>query len=201
MARTVTIGAASRQLPGEAVNGDAWRVDWHNGQCRIAVIDGLGHGPLAAEASNAALSTLAAFPELDSERALLACHTALSHTRGAAMSIVCLDPVHAQLVYAGIGNVEGVLCQTARQTHLVAYRGIVGANIGRVRSATLPLESGWLLVLHTDGVSTKFELPKLVADFGSDPPALAREILAGWGQSRDDATVVVAAASVGPLPH
>ena len=53
----VSVSYAVRQAaPGETVCGDAWAVVQDDHRAAIIVADGLGHGPLAAEASQAAVS-------------------------------------------------------------------------------------------------------------------------------------------------
>ena len=52
----VAIAVAARAYPGETVSGDAWQVDWHGSVCRIALVDGLGHGSQAAVAASAAVA-------------------------------------------------------------------------------------------------------------------------------------------------
>ncbi len=58
----VAVAVAARPYPGETVSGDAWQIDWHESVCRIALIDGLGHGSQAAAAALAAVAALAAEP-------------------------------------------------------------------------------------------------------------------------------------------
>src|SRR6202035_815002 len=99
----------------EVANGDAWRIDWVAGTCRIAVIDGLGHGPQAAAAAEAALNTLGEYPAFAPSAALEACHTALHSTRGAAISIARIDSAARELTYAGVGNGDGHLLRGGPQ--------------------------------------------------------------------------------------
>jgi serine phosphatase RsbU (regulator of sigma subunit) len=190
----LTVAAASRPHPGETVNGDAWTVVWHDGGCLLALIDGLGHGPEAAAAARAATDVLAAAPHLVPAEALQACHHALRGTRGAAISVVQIAPASRQLVYAGVGNVEARLWLPEGWQRPIAYRGIVGAVMPRVRPFELTLAADWLLVLHTDGVSARFDPDQLAPAVRGHPQALADAILAGWGRPSDDATVVVARA-------
>jgi serine phosphatase RsbU (regulator of sigma subunit) len=192
--RPLTVAAASRPHPGEAVNGDAWIVVPHEGGCLLAVIDGLGHGPEAAAAAHAASDVLAAAPHLAPAEALQACHSALRGTRGAAISVVQIVPASQRLVYAGVGNVEARLRLADGWQRPIAYRGIVGAVMPRVRSFELTLAPDWLLVLHTDGVSARFDLDQLAPEVRDNPQPLADAILAGWARQTDDATVVVARA-------
>lgn len=74
----------------------------------------------------------------------------------------------------------------------MAYRGIVGAAIPTLRTFELALGPDWLLIVHTDGISTRFDSDALEAARRGDPQALADAVLAGWARATDDATVVVA---------
>jgi serine phosphatase RsbU (regulator of sigma subunit) len=197
-ARPIAVAAASRTYPGESENGDAWAVHWHEGRCRIAVIDGLGHGPLAAAAARLALAALDALPELAPAEALTVCHRALVGSRGAVITVVQIDSPAHRLTHAGIGNIDGYLCGATRVTHLVSDRGIVGGATRQIRAYGTDLDAGWLLLLHTDGVSARFNLREQCVLYSSDPQVLANAILANWGRTTDDATVVVACPIVLP---
>jgi serine phosphatase RsbU (regulator of sigma subunit) len=186
------VAAASRPFPGQTVNGDAWAELWHEGVCRLVVVDGLGHGPLAAEASQCALDTLAAAPALSPDAALRRCHEAIRHTRGAAVAIASIDVVKMRLSVASVGNVESLLRQGGRTQRPMSFRGIVGAAFPTIRAQELPLQPGWLFVMHTDGVGSSVDLTG-VSDL--EPRELAETLLARWGRGRDDATVVVARAN------
>jgi serine phosphatase RsbU (regulator of sigma subunit) len=190
--RPLTVAGASRPYPGETANGDAWTVDWHAGACRIAVIDGLGHGPQAAAAAQLAVATLAARPGLPPVEALRACHSALQGSRGAAISVACVDAARGRLIYAGVGNVEARLRVGRTWQRLIAYRGVVGMTLPNVRAFEFELDAAWLLLLHSDGVSARFDPDALGAATRRAPQALADDILREWGRATDDATVVAA---------
>lgn len=197
----VKVAAATRSYPGETANGDAWAVQRHAGTYRIAVIDGLGHGPAAAAAAAAALRCLGRTPGLDPAASLLACHAALAGTRGAAISVVTIDPVGGRLSFAGVGNVEARLWSAGTAHRPMVYRGIVGAAVPTVRAFNFPLADDWLLVVHTDGIQLRNEPETLPAFAARDAQALADSILARWGRETDDATalvVVPAAVPTGP---
>jgi serine phosphatase RsbU (regulator of sigma subunit) len=190
--RALAIGTAARSYPGEQVNGDGWSIDWHLGSCRIALIDGLGHGPAAAAATLAAITALRSRPELAPADALRLCHQALIGTRGAVISLARLDTSHAKLTYAGVGNVEARLWHSTEQQRPIAYRGIVGVTMPKVRSFDLELGANWLLLLHTDGVRERFTLPDPADWVDLGPQLLAEEVLRRWGRPNDDAAVVIA---------
>ena len=185
------VATAARAYPGEVVSGDASRVDREGGGWRIAVIDGLGHGEGAAEAASAALAALSSHPGLDPAAALRQCHQALHGTRGAAIGVASIDPAEGRLVFAGVGNVEARLWHAGQEKHVSSARGIVGVILPNIRPEELALAEGWRLVMHTDGVSSRFNLAEL-AERDADPQTLADAILSGWTRTSDDAAVVVA---------
>jgi serine phosphatase RsbU (regulator of sigma subunit) len=188
---SVAVAVAARPYPGETVSGDAWQIDWHESVCRIALIDGLGHGSQAAAAALAAVAALAAEPALNPVDAVHCCHDALAGTRGAALLVASIDVSRGQLIVAGAGNVEARLCQDGGAKHLMTDRGIVGSVLPRVRSIEMALAPDWLLLLHTDGIKKRFDAQSQL-EAAPDGDGLAQAILAGWARATDDATVLVA---------
>ncbi len=188
----IVVAAASRPYPGEKANGDAWTVQRQTDGCRIALIDGLGHGPAAAAAAGAAVTALEGRPQADPVEALTACHQALVGTRGAVISIAAIAPARGRLVYAGVGNVEARLCQSRRVERPIALRGILGVVMPRLRSFEFALAPDWLLLLHTDGVSAHCRLNTEGVVTASDPQAIADLMLARCLRPTDDATVIIA---------
>jgi hypothetical protein len=106
--------------------------------------------------------------------------------------VAWVDIAQSRLLYAGIGNVEAVLSQNGRQQRPIAYRGIVGAMMRTIRPFELPLLGDWLLVMHTDGIRARFDIGKVDGYERRDPQSMADALLAEWGRTTDDATVVVA---------
>src|ERR1700730_16785170 len=84
-----------RPLPGQGVCGDrSIAVDVDGTAALIGVLDGLGHGELAAEAADYGVQILgdARGEALDS--LVQSCHRGLSNTRGGAVTPVHID-LHA----------------------------------------------------------------------------------------------------------
>ena len=190
----IAVVGASRPYPGELANGDTWTATWHEGYCRVALIDALGHGADAAAVAAVAIAALTEHPELDPVATLRLCHDALGRTRGAVVAVAQIDPHASTLTYVAIGNTEALLWQGGRIERPIGYRGVVGLTARTIRPFTFALQPDWLLVLHTDGVSGRFDLDGLSAEH-PDPQALADALLARWARPTDDATVVVARAA------
>jgi anti-sigma regulatory factor (Ser/Thr protein kinase) len=98
-------GAICLPIKGEYVCGDAWTAESDGNALMLLLADGLGHGPDAAKASNAAVDivphNLTKPPGMAMERA----HIALHGTRGAAIAICQIDRERSELRFAGVGNI------------------------------------------------------------------------------------------------
>lgn len=189
--RPLLIGAATRAHPHEVVNGDRVQLEQHGAIHRIAVIDGLGHGPAAAAASALAVDTLAAIPGADVPSSIRACHAALKDTRGAALSVIRIDLDAGRMTFAGLGNVEGVLAWPGGKHSLIPQRGIAGAIAPRIQEIDEDLPDSFIIMLCTDGIRTGVRSDLQFGPIVS-AEAFANELLTAWGRDADDAAVVVA---------
>lgn len=187
----IELATAARPYPGETVSGDAVSVEQHGGIYRLAVIDGLGHGPAAADAARAATAALAANPEFGPVEVLACAHRAVAGTRGAAIAVAAIDVHQQRMIYAGLGNIDAHLLQRGRVQRLSTDRGILGVTHRRLHPLSLDLERDWLLVMHSDGISARFDLSALLTEAGHEPRRLAEMLLLRWARTTDDATVAV----------
>ncbi|MDI5939205.1 anti-sigma regulatory factor, partial [Micromonospora sp. DH15] len=77
-------GALTRPLTGEAVSGDGYAVRVAEGRHQVLVCDGLGHGPLAPSATDAAHPAIRSAPAPAPAAVVAHQHPAMTPTRGAA---------------------------------------------------------------------------------------------------------------------
>jgi hypothetical protein len=98
------------------------------------------------------------------------------------------------MTWISVGNVAGLLLHvndagTLEREHIVTRNGVVGHRLPPLRSTTLGLHRGDLLVFATDGIREGFQ-----TDVRPDarPQDTADRILARHGKSTDDALVLVA---------
>jgi hypothetical protein len=185
---------AQRALPGEELSGDQCVVASRRGVTLLAVFDGLGHGPGAAAASDAAARVLRAHADEDVVGLAQRCHAALEDTRGVVMSLAAYRADLGTLSWLGVGNVEGLLVRLrpregAPRESLLLRSGVIGYRLPPLASAELAVSAGDLLVFATDGIDREFaeEVTPVPA-----PRHLAARILDQWGKPNDDALVLAA---------
>ncbi|HEY2512333.1 MAG TPA: PP2C family serine/threonine-protein phosphatase [Polyangiaceae bacterium] len=170
---------------GERVSGDAAVFRRAGDIALFAVIDGLGHGPRAAEAADSGVAYLREAP-LDAGVATLmhGLHRALAQSRGAA-AMVCVWQ-RGRLQGCGVGNVELATIRT--RVPVVLTPGIVGGHVRVLRPFEGPAPPGSRFVLYSDGISSRFSneeiglLPRVEA---------CRHLMEKHRKAHDDATVMV----------
>ncbi|MFM9437300.1 anti-sigma regulatory factor (Ser/Thr protein kinase) [Janthinobacterium sp. CG_23.3] len=185
------LGAVCLPLPGEQECGDAWLATPGRDSLTLLVADGLGHGPQAAAAAQAALAAAAGDSASAPAALLQRLHAALHGSRGAALAIARIDLGAAQLRFAGVGNIAGCVFDGAARRHLLSHNGIVGSNLRKVQEFALPWHAGATLVLHSDGVGTRWNLDHYPGLERCHPGIIAALLYRDFGRGRDDVGVLV----------
>lgn len=191
----IEIGIAQAARPGEIRSGDRCVVKTAARRTLIAVIDGVGHGPEAALAADAAVEILDVFAGESVSLLMRLCHERLRSTRGAAITLIVVDPAANAAEWVGAGNVAAVVSQTdppgkRRCRELLVRSGIAGSLLPSTDALSLKIARGDTVVLATDGVHRTFI--DGVCNSGGSVQRLAEQLLAKYGTAQDDALVVVA---------
>jgi len=186
-------GVAMRPLAKQAVSGDKYLITPSSAGVLVAVLDGLGHGEEAAQASEIAVGTLEKNAHQSLTSLFAICHAALPKTRGVVMSVASFDVRNRTMSWLGVGNVEGVLLRARGDVrppreNLLLRAGVVGYQIPGLRPSVVPIMDGDLLALATDGIRGAFTEALSPAD---PPQKNADRILADFGKETDDALVLV----------
>ena len=190
--------AISIPAPHEDVCGDIWRIAERNGDCAVLVADGLGHGPLAADAATQAGAVFAASPFEDGEALIERAHRALSGTRGAALAVARIG---VGVRYTGVGNISGVLAGGERSRGLASQNGTVGLQLRKVLSFDYEWPPRGLLVMHSDGISNRWRLDTYPGLAQRHPAIVAGVLWRDFGRGRDDATIVVVSRPLAGASH
>lgn len=187
--------AAAINLPqaGEPVSGDAWAVRHDQaGNIVAMVVDGLGHGISAADASREALRIFREQPTMSPVPLLEAAHSALRSTRGAAAAITYINPLEGKVIYAGIGNIAGmIISDDGHSRSMVSLNGIVGHEAKRFSEFRYDWRPGDILVMYSDGLQSQLGLDKYAGALRRDPAVLAALLWRDFSRKRDDATVLL----------
>ncbi len=189
-------GAVSVPALGETENGDAWAIREAPRGRIIAVIDGLGHGPAAAIASREAVKVFTNLTHPTPATVIGACHRALADTRGAQMAVAEFDWVQNLVRFSGVGNVAATLVFPGGTKGMVSLNGTVGAEVRAIREFIYPLPAGAgegdaLLVMHSDGLSSRWNLDGYPGLAARHPSLIAGVLYRDFGKRHDDVTVWV----------
>lgn len=186
---------AARSTPkkGQAECGDAWSVRDFGARQLLCIVDGLGHGPLAALASARAISVFeAARPDATPAAIMTQAHEALKDTRGAVMAVLALDPKAGTADYCGIGNIAAAIHLGTDSKHLLSIEGTVGYRMRATRTHTVAWDSTSVAVLYTDGLSGRWGPARYPGLLARHPSLIASVLFRDHARDTDDATIVVA---------
>jgi anti-sigma regulatory factor (Ser/Thr protein kinase) len=186
------IGVVSLPVASEQVCGDAWATDLQERRGLFLIADGLGHGPYAAQASREAVRIFRANEHLGPVDLLQTIHAALRSTRGAAVAVAQVDREARSVRYAGLGNIAGTILTAGASQSMVSHNGTAGHEARKFQEFVYPFAPGATLVMHSDGLGSRWNLgtyPELV---GKDPGLIAGILYRDFHRRRDDATVLVA---------
>ncbi len=183
-------GAINIAQPGEEVCGDAWSINDSEAGPTLLVADGLGHGPQAAAAAMEAVRVFQRHKDHQVTTLLDYVHGGLRPTRGAAIAIARVHKASRRLEFGGIGNIAGVIQGDQKSKNLVSMAGTAGHNARKIQSFHYPFDSD-LLILHSDGLSTSWNLDRYPGLSRMHPTLIAGVLCRDYWRQRDDVTVVV----------
>lgn len=180
---------------GEIMSGDHYLICREENRVLVAVVDGIGHGPEAADASQRAVSILKTHAAEPLVSLFSLCHHELKNSRGVVMSLAAFDSANNNLSWLGVGNVLGRLLHADKtllypEEELLTYSGVIGHAMPPVLVfSVLPVSKGDVLILATDGVEQDFAKSLHI---GRSSHQLANDILSQHSKGTDDALVIVA---------
>ncbi len=157
---------------------------------RAILIDVAGHGPTAAAVAERLRGAPWLTTASDPTEVATRLDAALRGGRGAAVAIVDLNRAARTATCVAIGNIylriEGV-----RSREVDQQPGIVGEYMPTVRPKVEPIARGDVLLIASDGISSRKLTEVPPAWLLAPPERLARRIVHEYGQAHDDATCIV----------
>ena len=186
----IEVGGINAPHPREQVSGDAWVCRADEKSATLMMADGLGHGILAAEAAGAAVASFVKRCAASPAEMLEQIHAALRATRGAAVAVAHLDLARGALLFAGVGNIAGTIASGSHVRRLVSHHGTAGSHVRHIREFEYPWRAGDVLVLHTDGLGSHWDLDGYPGLELRHPALVAATLYRDFNRGRDDVTVV-----------
>lgn len=177
--------------PGEIECGDSWAFSLQSGAPSLFAVDGSGHGPQAALAARGAVEAFEKSDQMDSVRVMETVHRALAPTRGGAVAVARVDRSAHLLRFAGIGNIAAALVAGGTTKRMVSLNGTAGHVAPRLREFTYPYTGAATVILHSDGLSAKWDMEAYPGLAVRRPSVIAGVLSRDFRRSNDDAMVVV----------
>ena len=181
--------------PGERVCGDAWFCYQTPHRTVLLLADGLGHGWGASEAAEEAIATFRKRVELAPGEILSYIHDALRKTRGAVGAVAEIRPAERLLIYAGVGNISGVVLDGNTSRSLVSHNGTLGMMSPKIQEFRSEWAPNSTLILHSDGLQSRWDLSSYSGLLSRHPAVIGGALLRDFRRQRDDVSVVVTKAA------
>lgn len=189
--KLIEVGGVCVRLKSERVCGDGWVVQHDKGRVVLLVVDGLGHGQLAADAALQASLTFKRHTSEPPTDILNALHAALKPTRGAAGAVCEIFPGTQRLSFAGLGNIAGTVLTDSKRVSVVSQNGTLGAEARKPLAFDYPFGQGAVAVFASDGISTRWDLTGYPGLLNKHPSIVAAVLHRDFARGTDDATVLV----------
>jgi negative regulator of sigma-B (phosphoserine phosphatase) len=171
---------------GEQENGDAVVVRHEGERYMLAVVDALGHGPLAAEVAHMAVDQLTTGPMTGGIGAVVdRLHLRLRGSRGAAVMVCALQD--GRIEGCGVGNVE--MRTYGTRVPSVLTPGVLGRGQLKLRLFEAKVVPGDCLIIFSDGILSRFDTDVMVRMPVSQA---CRLLMDQHRRPHDDATVLIA---------
>lgn len=158
--------------------------------CMLTLIDVLGHG---ANARKVAVQAGECVEELraESPAAIIeGLHRRLAGTRGAVAAVCRFDAESGMLRYAGVGNIA--LRIVGRQWgSFVTADGVLGYGVIHAATKEHKLLPGTALIMHSDGISTHFDILGCPGLLYKSAAEIASTLLERFSAKDDDASCIV----------
>jgi anti-sigma regulatory factor (Ser/Thr protein kinase) len=194
--RRTLFGAAVAPYPGEQISGDQWSFTESEQGGTIMLADGAGHGIEAARAAETAVRVFRDHAGAPCAELVDTIHRALMPTRGAAVAVARIDGAARLVRYVGVGNLCGTLMSNGAVHRMVSHNGTAGHVAPRIREFTYPFTTNPLVLLHSDGLTTRWSLTDYPGLASQHPTLIAGVLLRDHRRARDDASAVAMRASL-----
>jgi anti-sigma regulatory factor (Ser/Thr protein kinase) len=185
-----TFGVINLPKQEEKISGDDWSFSFNSPKKSFLVVDGLGHGLLAAEAAKRAVEVFQMNADQNPAEILGSIHDGLRSTRGAAAAITEIDLNKRIVTYAGIGNINSAIITSNSCRRLVSHNGTLGHEVHRMNEFVYEFPEGAALLMHSDGLGSQWDINKYPGLLSRHPSLITSVLYRDFHKERDDVTVL-----------
>ena len=187
-----SVGIICLPIATEQISGDSCFLVRDGSRLAVVLVDGLGHGPFAAEAARCAIDAFAADPFTTPEDIVRRAHKRMSSTRGGAVAVALVDSSLENLNYAAVGNICASLVGGGRSRSLMTQNGIVGGAFHGLKDMRYAVDDAGLLIMHSDGLKTRWKLSDYPGLSERHPMVIGAILYRDYARNTDDVSVLVA---------
>lgn len=178
-----------RPATGESLSGDAAFTVESGDRILLALVDAAGHGPKANKTANAIVERLKLVEEIEPVTILAELHATASGTRGAAVGLCLVDTRTGVVRFVGVGNVVFRRFGSMEQ-RLISQEGLLGTRMRTPVEQRLMVEARDLILMHSDGVPSRFHASDYSELHTDSPWRVCRTIVQRFGKGHDDASCI-----------
>lgn len=188
----VSINALLAAKPGETECGDGWSLIKKRSLYKLIALDGLGHGPEAARAVRTTIKEFHALIEDDPAETIKVLHRRVRGTRGAVGMVFHINKASGMIAFAGLGNIGARFVSAERSKNCISYNGIIGYAIpNSLHSNSITWRPNETLIIHSDGLKTRWDLSHLPNILNQDGSILAAALYKDFSRGNDDLLIIV----------
>lgn len=186
------VNGISVAKPGERSCGDAWDcIERKQNLARLILVDGLGHGEQAARSAEQIICNLNSV-SASLKDSILHAHHSVNGLRGGVVAMAQIDVAAGSLTFCGVGNLSGTVWERDKKvTGLVSHDGTLGESVHTLREYMYPFSSQSILILHTDGLKSGWDLSDYPGITMKSSSLIAAILYRDFAHGRDDAGVLV----------
>lgn len=184
------VGVATRARRAAPENGDAFVIRRWQEKLLVGVIDGLGHGEFAQQAALAAQQYVQGHYDLPLDKLFAGAGRACRGTRGAVMALARFES-QGRILFASLGNIEARAFGPSQKVSFNVKRGILGLEERNVDVQDHRWLPGSVLVLHTDGLTSRWQWQDFPGLEREPASVIASQLLNQLSTKDDDATALV----------
>ncbi|HYG39602.1 MAG TPA: ATP-binding protein [Cytophagales bacterium] len=177
---------------GENYCGDGYRYVIKKNSCKILAFDGLGHGPEAQKASEAAIKSFMSTLNIDPGESLRVMNKEIKSTRGGVGMIFSIDLKTNSTSFCGVGNISARILSEGKLKNCISYNGIIGHTFpNSLHTNNTPWNKQDYLILTSDGLKTRWDSSNLTHVLKHDPSIVAASLFKDLSRGNDDSLVII----------